>query len=185
VPTDFELPFGGEAAPPVVHALPDGRRLAFRGRLDRLDVTADSARARVVDYKSGRSRGGGGGKLAAGTALQLPVYRLAAEVLCRARGLDAGVEEAQYYYLTRRGERRRVAFTAAHWEARRDDFDRVLATALDGIAAGRFFQNPSAETCRYCDYQMACGPLREREAWVERKRADPVREAYARLADIE
>ncbi len=185
VPTEFELPFGGEAAPPVAHALPDGRRLDFRGRLDRLDVTAEGTRARVIDYKSGKSRGGAGGKLAAGTALQLPVYRLAAEALCRARGLDARVEEAQYYYLTRRGERRRLAFTAAHWEARRGDFDRVLATVLDGIAAGRFFQNPSPETCRWCDYQMACGPLRERVAWVERKRADPVREDYARLAEIE
>jgi ATP-dependent helicase/nuclease subunit B len=184
VPTDFELPFGSEGAPSLAHVLPDGRRLDFRGRLDRLDVTADGSRARVIDYKSGRSRGAGG-KLAAGTALQLPVYRLAAEVLCQARGLDAGVEEAQYYHLTRRGERRRLAFTAADWQARRDDFDRVLATVLDGIAAGQFFQNPSAETCRWCDYQMACGPLREREAWVERKRADPVRDAYARLGEIE
>ncbi len=186
VPTAFEVGFGaGEDAPPVVHALASGRVLAFRGRLDRLDLSPDGTRARVIDYKSGRSPRAAGAKLAQGTALQLPVYRLAAEALCRARGLAARVEEAQYYYLTRRGERRHVRFTEADWASRRPDFERALEIVLDGIAAGRFFQNPSPETCRACDYPVACGPLRERIAWVERKLGDPAREAYRRLQEIE
>ncbi len=78
-----------------------------------------------------------------------------------------------------------VRFTEADWQARRPDFDRALESVLDGIAAGRFFQNPSPETCRLCDYQMACGPLRERVAWVERKLGDPVREPYATLRELE
>jgi hypothetical protein len=183
VPTEFEWSFGGADAA-VAYTLPSGRTLAFRGRLDRLDVSGDGAHARVIDYKGGRARGGGR-RLAAGTALQLPVYRLAAETLCRAQGRDAQVDEAQYYYLTRRGGRRQVRFTAEDWAARRADFDSALVTVLDGIEQGRFFQNPSPETCRYCEYQVACGPLRERLAWAEPKRGDPAREAYARLEQIE
>jgi ATP-dependent helicase/nuclease subunit B len=184
VPAAFEVGFGDEATP-VVHVLASGRRLAFRGRLDRLDLSPEGARARVIDYKSGRHPGGAGGRLARGTALQLPIYRLAAEAVCRARGVEARVEEAQYYFLTRRGGRRRLRFRADDWTARRDDFERALATVLDGIAAGRFFQNPAPDTCRACDYRMACGPERERIAWVARKRGDPVRAAYAELEQIE
>ena len=184
VPAEFEVSFGAADGAEVPYTLASGRALAFRGRLDRLDLSADGTRARVVDYKGGRARGGAG-RLGHGTALQLPIYRLAAEALCRARGRDARVEEAQYYYLTRRGERRQVRFTAEHWAARRPDFDRALETVLAGIEGGRFFQNPSPDACRYCDYQTACGPLRERVAWVEPKLADPAREAYAQLAQIE
>jgi hypothetical protein len=178
VPAAFEVRFG-EPPATVAHPSRAGRALAFAGRLDRLDLSADGTRARVIDYKAGRARGAGG-KLARGTALQLPIYRLGAEALARVT-----VEEAQYYYLTRRGGRRRVRFTADDWAARRADFDRALDTVLDGIAAGHFFQNPSPETCRICDYQAACGPMRERIAWVDAKRGDPVREAYAGLEGIE
>ncbi len=184
VPSEFELAFGAGPEPGVEHRLASGRVLGFRGRLDRLDVSADGTRARVIDYKSGRARGAAG-KLAGGTALQLPIYRLAAEAICEARGLGARVERAEYYFLTRRGGRRHVPFGLEDWQARRADFDRALEAVLDGIAAGRFFQEPSAESCRACDYPVACGPERERIAWVEQKRADPVREPFARLREIQ
>ncbi len=186
VPTGFEVAFGtGEAEPAVAYTLADRRAIAFRGRLDRLDLSPDGTRARVIDYKGGRGRGLASARLARGTALQLPIYRLAAEAISRARGLEARVEEAQYYFLTRRGGRRRVRFTAADWTARRADFDTALATILDGIAAGCFVQNPSVATCRACDYQPACGAERERIEWVARKRGDPARAAHARLEEIE
>jgi hypothetical protein len=183
IPSDFEVSFGAEGAE-VRYTLENGRSLAFQGRLDRLDRSADGTRARVVDYKGGRARGTGG-RLAHGTALQLPIYRLAAEALSRARGRETGVDEAQYYYLTRRGGRRRVRFTADDWARRRGDFDRAVETVLTGIESGRFFQNPSPETCRTCDYQPACGAARERIAWAESKLGDPARAAYTRLAEIE
>jgi ATP-dependent helicase/nuclease subunit B len=190
VPTAFEVAFGAaaegtEGAPPVALTLASGPRLTFHGRLDRLDVSVDGTRVRVIDYKSGRAPRVAGARLAGGTALQLPIYRLAAEGLCRARGVEARVEEAQYYHLTRRGERRRLRFTADDWTARRPDFEQALEIVLEGIARGRFFQNPSPETCRACDYPVACGPQRERIAWVERKLGDPARDDYVRLQAIE
>jgi ATP-dependent helicase/nuclease subunit B len=188
VPSAFEVGFGGSEGEPhaleVGHSLPDGRLIRLRGRLDRLDLSADGAQARVIDYKTGAFPGGAGSALRGGTALQLPIYRLAAEALCRAGGQAARVVEAQYYYLTRRGGRRRLAFTEADWAARRDDFDQALLGVLDGIARGRFFQNPSPDTCRLCDYPAACGAERERITWAERKLADPARADYARLQAI-
>jgi hypothetical protein len=104
-------------------------------------------------------------------------------VLCRARGLEARIEEAAYLHLARRG-RRRVRFTQGDWQARRDDFGRALTAILDGIAAGHFFPNPGPDTCRVCDYGMACGTERERVAWAAGKAQDPVRRPYERLQEI-
>ncbi|MBM4087786.1 MAG: PD-(D/E)XK nuclease family protein, partial [Planctomycetes bacterium] len=54
----------------------------FRGRIDRIDLTADGKSARVIDYKTGKKPpGAGDGKFGGGTQLQLPIYLLAAQEL--------------------------------------------------------------------------------------------------------
>lgn len=189
VPALFELPFGFEwlegSAPPVVYTLPDGTALRLRGKVDRVDRSADEARVRVIDYKTGRVRGPRtADRLARGRALQLPVYRLAVEALLAARGEAARVEEAQYYHLIGRDAGARVRFTREGWLARKADFDRVLATVVEGIRAGRFFPRP--ETCAGrspCDFDLACGA--ERRRWAEAKAADPAAQRHAELDTIE
>jgi ATP-dependent helicase/DNAse subunit B len=187
VPALFEVAFGlawreGSAAP-LVHRLPDGTELRLRGAIDRIDLSPDRRRARVLDYKTGRVRAPrSADRLAGGRALQLPIYRLAAEAVLAARGEVAVVEEAQYYHAIGPDAGTRVSFTRAGWDARRGDFDRILATIVRGVRSGRFFQRPEACARGPCAFDLACGA--ERRRWAEAKRADPVVVAHDTLDGI-
>ena len=192
VPALFEVVFGAdrperpdETAAPLVYRLPDGATLNLRGRIDRVDVSPDGRRARVLDYKTGRLRSPKTpNRLARGRALQLPVYRLAVEALLAARGSpDSTVDEAQYYHVIGPDAGTRVRFTRAGWDARRADFDLALQTIVDGIRAGRFFQRPGACARGPCAFDLACGA--ERGRWAEAKRADPAVQAHETLEAIE
>lgn len=189
-PVLFEVAFGierpgrpDETTAPLVYTLPDGSTLVLRGQIDRIDVSPDGSRARVLDYKTGKLRSPRmPDRLQKGRALQLPVYRLAAETLLAAGG-PADVEEAQYYHVIGPDAGTRVRFTRAGWAARRADFDRVLATIVGGIRAGRFFQRPGACARGPCAFDLACGA--ERGRWAEAKRADPAVVAHETLDAIE
>ena len=189
-PALFEVTFGAEsrgapdgATAPLVYQLSDGSALVLRGQIDRIDVSSDGRRARVIDYKTGKLRSPRTpDRLAKGRALQLPVYRLAAEALLAADG-SAAVEEAQYYHVIGPDAGTRVRFTRAGWESRRADFERVLATIVDGIRAGRFFQRPGVCARGPCAFDLACGA--ERGRWAEAKRADPAVLAHETLDGIE
>jgi ATP-dependent helicase/nuclease subunit B len=186
-PALFEVAFGiegrEESAPPLVYRLPDGTTLHLRGRIDRVDVSPDGRRARVLDYKTGRLRSlRTADRLAKGRALQLPIYRLAADALLADRG-PVTVDEAQYYHVIGPDAGTRVRFTRDGWESRRADFDLALATILGGIRAGRFFQRPSACARGPCAFDLACGA--ERARWADAKRADPAVTAHETLDTIE
>jgi RecB family exonuclease len=192
VPALFEVVFGDErperpdeTAGPLAYRLPDGVTLNLRGRIDRVDVSPDGRRARVLDYKTGKLRSPKTpDRLARGRALQLPVYRLAVEALLAARGSpNPTVDEAQYYHVIGPDAGTRVRFTRAGWDARRADFDRALQTIVDGIRAGRFFQRPGACARGPCAFDLACGA--ERGRWAEAKRADPAVLAHETLEAIE
>ena len=186
-PARFEVAFGIEGregtSAPLVYELPDGTTLGIRGRIDRIDVSADGRRARVLDYKTGRLRSPRTpDRLARGRALQLPFYRLAAETLLATEG-TASVDEAQYYHVIGPDAGTRVRFTRTGWETRRADFDRALMTIIGGIRAGRFFQRPGACSRGPCAFDLACGA--ERGRWAEAKRADPAVMAHETLEAIE
>jgi ATP-dependent helicase/DNAse subunit B len=186
-PALFEIAFGIEgregSGPPLVYKLPDGTVLRLRGRIDRVDLSPDGRRARVLDYKTGRVRSARtADRLGKGRALQLPIYRLAAEPLL-AEGGAVTVDEAQYYHVIGPDAGTRVRFTRAGWETRRADFDLALATILGGIRAGRFFQRPSACARGPCAFDLACGA--ERRRWADAKRADPAITAHETLDRIE
>lgn len=68
---------------PLIVPLPEGRSLALKGQVDRIDAADDRGDLAVVDYKSGKDKTQG--KLAAGfargTDLQLAVYASAVDTL--------------------------------------------------------------------------------------------------------
>jgi hypothetical protein len=188
VPARFEAAFGVEwregAGAPLAYRLPDGTEIQLCGTMDRVDLSPDPPRARVLDYKTGRVRTPRtADRLGRGRALQLPIYRLAAEAMLRGDAPDTPVVEAQYYHVIGPDAGARIRFTRDGWEARRGDFDRVLQLIVDGIRAGRFFQRPVTCAPRGpCAFDLACGA--ERFRWAEAKRADPAVVAHDALEAI-
>jgi RecB family exonuclease len=182
VNADVEMSFGMDGEPPI-EVQTGGQKIGFRGRIDRIDRSPDGSRLVVIDYKSGGTYGYR--DLAAdvtqrGTALQLPVYALAA----KQRFGDANTT-AFYWFMNEQVnyETRGAAMT----ERAMVRFEHVTGTIADGIAEGVFPARPGArresgfENCTFCAYDRACAGDRER-AWNRKRTAAEVR-AYAALAE--
>jgi ATP-dependent helicase/nuclease subunit B len=175
----LEHAFGIDGGDPAVEiSLPDGRTVAFRGRVDRIDASPDGARAVVWDYKTGsRSRVKADDPVDAGTLLQLPVYAHAAATATGASDVHA------YYWMTRAGKLDGYQV---------DDgvdtrFEEVVALMLAGIDSGVFPADPGDvrfdaagretwDNCCYCPYDRICPPDRDRA--FGRKHDDPALDAY-------
>jgi RecB family exonuclease len=164
--SDYEVRFGlsayGGADGPLARDEPlrvplaGGAAIDVLGRIDRVDWRQAPAAFRVIDYKTGSARGRNDA-LDGGTALQLPLYLLAAAA---ALGMDPAAGEAQYFYATRKGEYKRVRFTGAELAARRPDLDRVLTELDAGMRGGDFHAEPSPDACRFCAFDSVCDKRR-------------------------
>jgi len=145
MPAEFEREFRGIAVAPPVR---------LRGKIDRIDRSADGTRARILDYKTGRSpRHIRNDSLAGGEALQLPLYILAAEKLLP----NTAVEAASYLYFTLRGRYRTVTFTHHALDEQRLALTGLLETAAEMIRDGVFAQYATADGCRQCEFRPICG----------------------------
>jgi ATP-dependent helicase/nuclease subunit B len=155
-PSEFEKKFDGIAVAAPVR---------LRGKIDRIDLSVDGRRARVLDYKTGKlPRGLKNDTLAGGESLQLPLYLLAAEKLLPGASVDA----AAYLFFTLRGGYRDISFSRVALEARRDELTKLLDTAAGMIRDGVFAQYATPDNCRQCDFRPICGngilKLAERKA---------------------
>ena len=109
-PSFGEVSFGNPQADPAglpwdptqVVAIP-GTHIRIGGRIDRLDLSDDKRRARLVDYKTGKM--GKAGELHGGSELQRCLYAFAAQALL---GQDVAVE-AMLLYPREGGECRPLA----------------------------------------------------------------------------
>ena len=179
-PVAVEMSFGLDGNRPLVHVLPDGRSLRFRGRIDRVDRGADGA-IHVIDYKTGGK--GPYRKISEATPddhgqyLQLPIYGLAARAAVATP--DTGVH-GQYWFVTDTGAH--IGHPLS--EAVLTRFDTVLTTIIDSIETGLFPARPPKDSrfgigCDYCDPDgMGTGPVTA--SWTN-KRPDPLLEPYRRL----
>ena len=182
-PGGREVGFGWSGTEPLVVTLPDGRAVAFRGRIDRVDRSPDGSRTVVFDYKTGSApRDKPRDELGAGRRLQLPVYGLAT-------GAATDVQ-AYYWYVGIPG----VAGLSGYPldDDALAEFHEVLTTILDGVEGGVFPAYPGDprgdrtgretwENCAYCAYDRVCPSARE-DNW-ERKRNDPVAVGFRGLAE--
>jgi ATP-dependent helicase/nuclease subunit B len=115
-PVAVELAFGEEAAAPAWELdLGEGRRLALRGRIDRVDLgrapgASDAAQCVVVDYKSSQKELDPV-LLAQGVQLQLPAYLNVLQhwPAPRARFGVGGLRPAGVFYVSLRGVYERQA----------------------------------------------------------------------------
>lgn len=189
-PVGAELAFGrpGDALGTVSVALPSGRHLGFRGRIDRLDAAADGGVALVIDYKSSsdeRYRGIQADPVLAGRELQLAVYALAAE------HTYPGAEiHARYWFLgPRKGKAPHLGYVFD--QPRRERALAVLDTLAEGIGAGAFPPRPGKwddydrtyEHCRSCAFDRVCPAPPERERAWERASGAPELARYDALVN--
>jgi ATP-dependent helicase/nuclease subunit B len=179
-PAGTEMSFGIDDETPVAVALPDGRKMRFRGRLDRLDADPEGGLV-VTDYKTGSGNSDeyrwlARDPVARGRLLQLPVYALAARQLVG----GSGPVRAQYWFCTDKGEFRYRSVDLD--DESEDRFRSVLATMVRSIESGLFPPVPPPPSgkpfveCAYCDPD-GMGTGERRRDW-ERKRGD------ARLAEL-
>jgi ATP-dependent helicase/nuclease subunit B len=174
-----EQTFGIEGSDPVAVAVPGGLPVQFRGRIDRVDRTADGTRV-VIDYKSGSSlpyRGDGDDHYQRGTALQLAVYAAAVS------GDGPGQIRSEYWFVSERGSDDPLGYDLTADES--DNFGRVVGTLTDTMSRGLFPANPEPTAgqkkspCDYCPYKKVC-PDNRVEVWA-RSKADPALSGYVGL----
>lgn len=175
-PRAFEAAFGVDDA----LRLPiEEREMLLQGRIDRLDYDEGRTRFRVIDYKTGNSRGAK--PFDKGKALQLPIYLLAA-----AQMLGVGLEHgrAEYYYCTSKGGFKRKGISGEELIAREGDFRQVMVTIADGVDGGFFAAHPGkgAINCMWCDYKTLCDSRIGRIA--ELKAGDQRATAFVALQEI-
>lgn len=187
----FELRFGSDeryddspesdlstAEPLVVEV--EGGRLELQGRMDRLNWRSSPPGFRVIDYKTGRAWDTKDASLAGGRALQLPIYLLAAAKLLDMAPADG---DAQYFYVTRRGDFRRVRFPGATLTERQGDFHTVIGGLAEGIGRGDFHLEPDdGKNCRFCDFNSLCDA--RRQIFRDRKEEDPLALAFTERSGI-
>jgi ATP-dependent helicase/DNAse subunit B len=189
MPRFFEITFGyperkkfGENALELGaarFALESGETLSFRGRIDRIDVSADSKTIRVVDYKTGKIPDDFRKKDAVsedvpdpfdgGERLQHAIYLLAASADAKALGVkssDCSVRSG--YYFLKKAEKRREPFLyidGSRWKDFEPQFRKIAAHFVKGMGSGMFFPYPGVDkaNCGNCPYADACEVSVDRE----------------------
>jgi RecB family exonuclease len=177
-----EVAFGlpRESSHPPLEIGPADRGVLIYGVIDRIDVIPrDGVRLfRVIDYKTGHVPEPA--ELKGGTALQVPLYALAAERLLAGTGggepLDAG-----YWGIGGKGYRPGATMTTvgdgppvsdARWAAYRDALLRYVIELIERLRAADLPIAPRRDDCtRGCDYKTVCRihqVRRAERAWPER-----------------
>ncbi len=171
-----ELPFGMSSGPIAgVEAqaleldLGNGHVVRFKGKIDRIDVSSEGSRVRVIDYKTGKLGIDRHDSLCGGEALQLPIYLLAA---ARMTECDVPNVEARYVNVNPFGPPW-IGFSGLALQAQSEAFNTVIGTIVSGIHSGHFFPYPQGkDKCDYCAVKPACSHGVS-VIW-ERKAGDPL-----------
>jgi ATP-dependent helicase/DNAse subunit B len=171
-PRWFELAFGldmrndrdPESASEAVH-LKNG--LILRGAIDMIEER--DGRLRITDHKTGRAPFAPPGPTGRGEVLQPVLYAQAAEAV-----LARPAESARLFYCTERGGYRSI--DVPYNDESRSALDRVIQMIDESLASGFLPAAPREGACKWCDFQLVCGPYEETR--VRRKPKD-------RLAGLE
>jgi RecB family exonuclease len=146
-----ERPFG---YPDPVQLTLGRPSLHLRGKIDRIDRTAD--RTLIRDFKTGRAHPRSGDEAEPDPVLdvQLAVYALIASRLATAWGIPATIGAAYSYFGRGPGERDwRADFHETLEPAARE----WLALAADLLQGRAFPRTPAGGDCRYCAFRPICG----------------------------
>jgi len=189
----LEQPFGKfdseERYPPF--RIQAGRHtFDFRGRIDRIDVSPDGKRARIIDYKTGTlpetmASASARTPLMSGEKIQIVIYRGALSVLRDFEGLEC--IEGEYLHLQPKdGQIAVCPFTDEELEQALQALPEMLEVVGDGIEKGTFFLRtrgvvrPSGH-CEFCEYLPVCG--KDRMQREERKASDPAVQKFLKILE--
>lgn len=194
LPRFLERSFGAFAGATELPACRIGvrdRSVEFRGRIDRIDLSPDGRRARIIDYKTGglpdTMKPGKRTLLMAGEKIQLAVYRGALEGMPELAKLEQ--IEAEYLHLPPRGgDPDPCTYSVGELKAAQDRLPEILEIVCAGIESGVFFARPSGSVrpdghCAYCDFLPICG--KDRAARKAGKDGDPAIVNFTRLKEID
>ena len=137
--------------------LGDGRSIAVKGRIDRIDYLPSGDLWMILDYKTGADQKGpdevhrkGGGKQRKWVDLQLPIYRQLAEPL----GVTGQVQLA-YCLLPEDSQRTQIKL--APWtEDELDEADELVQQVGRGILDQVFWPPRDAAEVTYDDWEAVC-----------------------------
>jgi ATP-dependent helicase/DNAse subunit B len=174
-PVDFEKAFGRPGQAEVAFTTPAGT-FKLEGFMDRVDVSADGKRLRVVDYKSGSNLGFKKNSVKEGTKIQMPIYLWA----CRTLYPNLTPEQAVYEFITAKGGYGSTLFDATDWNKVEEPLKALLTTASQAVEKGLF--PATAKACERCDFRLLCGPGAEKRG--ERKREDMKVKEYFELEEL-
>lgn len=165
VPHDVEVPFGlgdrfDNSADAVSVVLSDGRKVALRGLIDRLDRRPVDGVPVVLDYKTGRhtaQKQFDDDPVLGGSKLQLGVYAYAAKQI-----FNADMAHAYYWYVSSKGKFSKAGYPWGH--AQDERFRDAVTTIIDGIESGQFPPQPGDynfhwgdfENCSFCQFRRLC-----------------------------
>lgn len=164
-PSKVEMPFGmGDrfdySVPAAMVELPDGRTLALRGFIDRVDERVRDGVPVVLDYKTGKAAKQNDfdeDPVLGGSKLQLGAYAFAAK-----QAFEAESAYAYYWYTTNNGDFAKAGY---HWgDEQEERFLSAVTTIVDGIEQGMFPPNPGEynsyygtyENCKWCEFKRLC-----------------------------
>lgn len=149
-PAKFEWSFGaGECpdAPPIVLERA-GDRLEICGRVDRIDISADGRRARIIDYKRGKAPTLK--SIIEGENAQAPVYLLAVRKLL---GLEpSGVE----FVSVSGGKSAVLEFDGAELDAFLERAEHEYWELAAKFRRSDIRPEPDVRICTMCDYDGLC-----------------------------
>jgi ATP-dependent helicase/nuclease subunit B len=185
----FEATFGDPEQPqwPALVLGSPAEAVQLQGTIDRIDLVRAEGRTlfRVIDYKSGPCPTAG--DIAAGLALQLPLYALAVERIILS-GLGATPLDAGYWALRDKGYRAALKMAAPgagdakaleRWESYRQGLEAYVLALVGRLRQAAFPVHPrSADCTRNCDYRTACRIAQVRllgKTWPEAPRMEPAR----------
>ena len=170
LPAHFEWVFGsvveGKGEPPFCAELLEGDEIYFRGRVDRIDLSAD--RGRVLDYKTGSNRNKYQKMLKEEeigvSSFQAPIYQCAA-----ARSFGLPIEAGFVLLKDRTSSRLKCSpptdsdlFTADPEtrrrlsEAGRPNFFNRLESVWKTLRRGSFPPSLDDNRCGYCLFRFSC-----------------------------
>jgi hypothetical protein len=159
-----------DAQEPVTIALPDGKTIRARGRLDRVDILEDGSKSMysIWDYKTGRpTRYDKPDYFWQGRVIQHALYIEMARAILRKK-VAPGAEVSHFgYFFPGTGYR---GIRIRRWRNQMIGAAEVIDRLCKILADGCFLStNNAKEDCPFCDYLLICGDVDALAAASNRK----------------